>query len=57
MTQNASAPRNGVRIESIFQSRAAPPLSWGVCSPLVRRLVARLFELVQPTYLVFKVVR
>ena len=31
MSPNALAPRNGGRIESTFQSRAAPPLSWGAC--------------------------
>lgn len=32
MAANAIAPRNGGRIESTFLSRAAQPLSWGVCS-------------------------
>jgi hypothetical protein len=32
MTANVIAPRNGGRIESIFQLHAAQPLSWGVCS-------------------------
>ena len=32
MSGNAVAHRNGGRIESTFQSRAAPPLSWCVCS-------------------------
>ena len=27
---------NGGRIESTFQSRAAPPLSWGVCFAFVQ---------------------
>ena len=36
--QNAIAPRNGGRIESTFQSRADPPLSWCVCFAFVQFL-------------------
>jgi hypothetical protein len=35
IAHNAAAPRNGGRIKSAFQSRAAPPLSWCVCSAII----------------------